>query len=158
MSTDRAVAGQPDAATVDAAGRVLLGVSRLGSRMRAQRPRDDRVSLAMLGVLLRLAYRPAMTPGELAESANVQPQSMTRVLARLVDRGLVERRVNPDDARGVLISLNDRGRATLEADAAIRRGWLAAAMAAELTEAERDVLRVAGTLMNQLADWDGTPA
>lgn len=148
---------RPDEATVLAADRVLLGVTRLGSRMRVERPRT-RLSMGMLGVLLRLAHRAEMTPGELAESIAAAPQSITRILAGLEERGLVARRTDPRDRRASLVSLTDAGRTVLAEDGRARRTWLAAAMAAELTDAERDLLRIAGELMNRLADVPGPAA
>ncbi|GAA4203245.1 MarR family winged helix-turn-helix transcriptional regulator [Actinocatenispora rupis] len=143
----------PDEATVRAADRVLSGVVRLGSRMRSERPRGTRLSMGMLGVLLRLAHRPEMMPGELAESIGAAPQSMTRILAGLEERGLVARRTDPRDRRASLVSLTDAGRDALAADGRARRTWLAAAMTG-LTPAERELLAIAGDLMDRLADAD----
>jgi DNA-binding MarR family transcriptional regulator len=152
MARERAGVTGPDRVTVEAADKVLLGVTRLGGRMRAERPHTG-LTLAMLGTLLRLAHRDTMTPSGLAEAARVQPQSMTRILAGLEERGLISRRTSPHDARQALVSLTAAGRRILAEEGAARRTWLAAAMAAELTPAEREVLRVAGDLMNRLADW-----
>ncbi|HEY3505992.1 MAG TPA: MarR family transcriptional regulator [Actinocatenispora sp.] len=146
----------PDETTVLAADRVLLGVTRLGSRMRTERPRN-RLSMGMSGVLLRLAHRPEMTPGELAESMAAVPQSITRILAGLEERGFVARRTDPRDRRQSLVSLTDAGRTVLAEDGRARRTWLASAMATELTVAERDLLRIAGDLMDRLADTFGAP-
>lgn len=146
--------GDPDREVAAAADRLLTGVTRLGSRMRAERPPTG-LSMAMMGVLLRLSYRESMTASELAGSGRITPQSMTRILAGLEERGLIARRTNPDDARQSLISLTDQAYEVMDEDGTARRRWLAAAMAAELTPAERELLRIAGRLMSDLADWDG---
>lgn len=145
--------GGPDRSSVDAADRVLSGVVRLGSRMRAERPRNG-LSLAMLGVLLRLSVRGTMTTGALAASLKVAPQSMTRIVASMAENGLIERSPAADDRRQILVSMTESGRQSFAQDAQARRAWLAAAMAAELTTAERDLLRVAGDLMIRLAEWE----
>jgi DNA-binding MarR family transcriptional regulator len=141
-----------DRASVTAADRVLAGVSRLGSRMRAERPRAG-LSLAVLGVLLRLSVRGTMTTGALAASLRVAPQSMTRIVAGMAENGLIDRRADPDDRRQILVSMTEAGRRVFDEDTRTRRAWLAAAMDAELTTAERDLLRIAGDLMVRLADW-----
>jgi DNA-binding MarR family transcriptional regulator len=141
-----------DRASVAAADRVLAGVSRLGSRMRAERPRAG-LSLAVLGVLLRLSVRGTMTTGALAASLRVAPQSMTRIVAGMAENGLIDRRADPDDRRQILVSMTEAGRRVFDEDTRTRRAWLAAAMDAELTTAERDLLRIAGDLMVRLADW-----
>ena len=45
----------------------------------------------------------------------VHPTSVTNAIDRLVAAGYVERQPNPDDGRGVLAGLTDRGRAVVEA-------------------------------------------
>jgi DNA-binding MarR family transcriptional regulator len=138
---------------MDAAGRVLAGVTRLGSRMRAERPRSG-LSLAMLGVLLRLSVHGTMTTGALAASLKVAPQSMTRIVATMAETGFIERTPDPNDRRQILVSTTEAGRRVFDEDARTRRAWLAAAMDAELTTAERDLLRIAGDLMVRLAEWE----
>jgi DNA-binding PadR family transcriptional regulator len=39
---------------------------------------------------------------------------MTKRLDRLAEAGLIERRPNPDDRRGTLVKLTDRGKATID--------------------------------------------
>jgi homoprotocatechuate degradation regulator HpaR len=53
----------------------------------------------------------------LAESALLFGPSVTRILKDLVERGLVVRQVNPNDGRGAIVSLSDKGRVLIEATA-----------------------------------------
>jgi DNA-binding MarR family transcriptional regulator len=129
---------------------VRRGVMHLSRRLRAARG-PGALSPSKLSVLSHLASRGAMTPGQLAGVEFQQPQSMTRLLAALEDDGLVERQQKADDRRQFLISVSDDGRRALGADVARRDHWLAEAMAT-LTGAERDILLVAGRLMESLAD------
>ncbi|GAA3755043.1 MarR family winged helix-turn-helix transcriptional regulator [Micromonospora maritima] len=76
-----------------------------------------------LGVLLRHG---ALRPGALAEHLRIAPRSATEVVDGLQERGLVERRPDPDDRRATLVA------PTAEGD---RVG--AAIRAARATEAER---------------------
>jgi DNA-binding MarR family transcriptional regulator len=54
------------------------------------------------------------TPTRLAQRLGHTTGGMTKILRRLETRGLVDRRIDPDDARGFLIELTARGRTTLE--------------------------------------------
>lgn len=46
---------------------------------------------------------------DLADALRVDASTATRTVSRLVDAGMVERVPDPDDARGVLVSLSERG-------------------------------------------------
>jgi DNA-binding MarR family transcriptional regulator len=67
--------------------------------------------LAAYDVLVRLARAPgrALRMTELADRVMLSPSGMTRLVDRLVDKGLVERRMDPEDGRVALASLTDQG-------------------------------------------------
>jgi DNA-binding MarR family transcriptional regulator len=135
------------------AAEVRRALNHLGRRMRAERPRGS-VSSTKLSVLGHLRRAGSMTPGELAEAERLQPQSLTRALAALEDAGMITRHRHPGDRRQYLISATSAGLAALAEDMEHRDRWLAAAMAAGLTPAERDMLRLAATLHTRLADTE----
>ena len=65
---------------------------------------------------LRRSGRPYdLTPGRLVAETLVTSGTMTNRVDRLVARGLVERRPDPGDRRGVLVSLTASGRRTVDA-------------------------------------------
>ena len=69
------------------------------------------LSLPSYDVLLRLARAPgrALRMTDLAERVMLSPSGLTRLVDRLVARGLVARRPDPDDGRVALASLTDQG-------------------------------------------------
>src|SRR5262245_12034834 len=69
---------------------------------------------AQWGVLLRLEREEGMMQAEMAESLEVQPISLARLLDRLCDQKLVERRPHPRDRRANRLYLTAKGRAILE--------------------------------------------
>lgn len=71
------------------------------------------ITSAQLLVLTVLARQPGIGLGELAGRVLTDPSSVSVVLSRLVDGGLVSRKVNVEDARRVRLTLTSRGRATL---------------------------------------------
>ncbi len=69
---------------------------------------------AQWGVLLRLEREEGMMQAEMAESLEIQPISLARLLDRLCDQKLVERRPHPRDRRANRLYLTAKGRAILE--------------------------------------------
>jgi DNA-binding MarR family transcriptional regulator len=132
---------------------VRRGVTRLSWRMRLERPGPGE-PLLQLNVLAHLSRRGPMTPGELAAAERVQPQSLTRTLASLEDHVLITRHPDPADGRRSLIAITESGRQMLGRDLRQRDAWLARAMAGHLTPAERGLLRLAGQLLERLAEAD----
>lgn len=63
------------------------------------------------GVLVTLVSPPehTLTIGELGQRRNLSPSGVSRSVDRLTKLGLLERRVNPDDARSLLVGLTADG-------------------------------------------------
>ena len=140
------------AARTDAglASELRLSVMRLRRRLAGERHPDNELSMNAMAVLGALYRNGDLTPGELAASERVQPPSMTRTVACLHDGGYVVRRAHDTDRRQVLLSLTERGRATLLADRRRRDEWLALRLR-DLTPDERAVLRAAAPILEKLS-------
>ncbi len=124
--------------------RIVLG--QLIRRLRA----ENTFSISQAAVLARLDRAGPQTTSALATAERVRPQSMAQTVAELQAAGLVSRTPDPIDRRQVLIALTDDGRTTLAADRRRREGWLAEAMAAELTPEEQETLIRAVPLLGRL--------
>ncbi len=144
----------PSAEVLTTANALRRSVARMGRRLRALRA-DHGVSGAKLSLLARLhrAARP-LTAVELARFERLQPQSLTRIIADLDELGLIRRRPDALDRRQILIETTAKGEALLAMDALQQNAWLSTAMLANLSAAERDILRIAADLMDRLADED----
>ncbi len=127
-----------------------LAVVRLARQLRFRRP-DSPVSLTQLSALATVAKDGPMTPGALAARERVRPPSMTRVIASLVDLGLIDRSAHPDDGRQVLISVSASGTELIDAERRASREWLQQRLA-ELTPDERATLLAAADLMLAIVD------
>ncbi|WP_297537302.1 MarR family transcriptional regulator [Amycolatopsis sp.] len=134
---------------------LLQGILRLGSRLRHDRP-EGSLSPNKIAVLSHLRRRGPTSPGTIAAAEHQQPQSLTRVFAELEHDGLLVRAVSEEDRRGLVLSITDEGRDTLSRDMAHRAAWLGNALL-ELTEVERQMLLLAGQLMNKIADSPSAP-
>jgi DNA-binding MarR family transcriptional regulator len=126
-------------------------MSRLGRRLRAERIGHG-LTLSKLSVLTMLTRAGPMTASALASAERLQPQSLTRMLSRLEDDGLIARNPAPGDRRQVRIEITREGLAVLDEDTARREAWLARMMAERLTPTECELLRLAAGLMERLAD------
>jgi DNA-binding MarR family transcriptional regulator len=82
-------------------------IQRLDRELRAEHD----LPLASYDVLLRLARAPGLTlrMGDLAERVLLSPSGLTRLVDRLMAKGLVQRRADPTDARVTLASLTREG-------------------------------------------------
>jgi len=129
---------------------LALAVIRLARQLRYRRP-DNHVSFTELSALTTLAREGAMTPGALAEHEQVRPPSMTRVIASLVERGLVERTPHPDDGRQILVSLADAGSELLESEHRATNEWLLGRLE-DMTPAQRATLAEAAELICALVE------
>lgn len=94
---------------------------------------------------LRRAGKPyELSPGALLRATLVTSGTMTNRIDRLAQAGLVRRRPDPEDRRGVLVSLTDDGRARVDAafaDLLRRERELLAGLGAEEQRALADLLR-----------------
>ena len=135
------------------AAELRFSVMRLRRRLAIERHPDNELSLGAMAVLGCLYRNGELSVGELAAQERVQPPSMTRTVNCLEDGGYVARRRHETDGRQVVVVLSDLGRETLLADRARRDAWLARKLA-DLTAGERDVLRRAAPILEQLAQKD----
>jgi len=105
----------------------------------------------VLAALRRNGAPYELSPGALLRATLVTSGTMTNRINRLEDKGLVRRRPDPQDKRGVLVTLTSAGQARVDATLA---GLLESeqALLAGLPEASRDTL--AGLLRVLLAPLD----
>jgi DNA-binding MarR family transcriptional regulator len=84
------------------------------------------ISLDAYDVLLRLARAPnhSLRMSQLADRVLIAPSTLTRRVDRLVANGLVERTRIPDDSRGMVAHLTDRGLAALRRAARTHLGGI----------------------------------
>src|SRR5437763_1343569 len=96
--------------------------------------------------------RPRLTISTLATTERMRQQSMAQTVSDLEADDLVERRPDPQDGRRALVSLTEQGIAVLQAERRQREGWLAGAIADDLSPEEQAVLRDAVDLLRRLAE------
>jgi DNA-binding MarR family transcriptional regulator len=127
-----------------------ISVMRLSRRLRNEREAADDLSANSLAVLGTLTRHGAMTIGDLAAAEKVQPPSMTRTVAALSARGLVQRSPHASDRRVVLVSLGEAAHEVIAESRRRKEAWLNQRLR-ELSPAERQVLREAAPILERLS-------
>lgn len=130
-------------------GNLRAGVMRLSRRLRKERSGND-LTLTQLATLSTLHRRGPLTIGDLAHVENVRPPSMTRTVNFLEALQLVTRQAHASDGRQVVVGLTAAAVAVLREDRRRRDAWLKAHLA-DLTAAQRDLLRRAAPLLDAMA-------
>jgi DNA-binding MarR family transcriptional regulator len=95
------------ATPVDTAARLRLAIVRTARRLRQEAGGELTPSTA--AALATIERRGPLAPSELAEIERVKRPTITRVLARLEEAGLVERTGDPVDGRASLVSVTREG-------------------------------------------------
>ncbi|RFA14170.1 hypothetical protein B7R22_11250 [Subtercola boreus] len=90
----------------DVAERLTLAISRLNRRIR---PVGDELSNGVLSALSSVKNAGPLRPSDLARLENVAAPTMTRIVADLENRGLVEREPDPADGRSFLLRASEAG-------------------------------------------------
>jgi len=72
--------------------------------------------------LNQLVYRGASRPTDIADALGIGRPNVSRIAGRLVAEGLIVRIADPQDERGILLALSERGRVYAERIVAIASG------------------------------------
>ena len=101
----------------------------------------------LLAVLTHVRDHAPVSPSALSIASGAPPTTLRDNIQRLVDRGLAERRPNPDDGRSYLLVLTPCGEATAAA--------AGAALADAYTELERRLPRPRAEYERMLEELNG---
>ncbi|GAA0381483.1 MULTISPECIES: MarR family winged helix-turn-helix transcriptional regulator [Micromonospora] len=124
-------------------------ITRLNRRVRQARPVGD-LTVTQLSALTSIRLGGALTPRELADVERVQPPTMTKIVAKLEERGLVQRTPHPTDGRQVILAVTAGGQAVLDQFERVRDEWLARRLT-ELSDADRETLQHAAEILQQIS-------
>jgi len=108
------------------------------------------LTITQLSALTSLEISGALSPRELAEVERVQPPTLTKIVAKLEERGLVQRAPHPTDGRQAILSATEAGRAVVTENRRARDEWLAKELA-RLTADERETLSRAAEILGRIS-------
>lgn len=140
MLDEREVA--PADLTADHIGHDLARLMRIVARMR------QHTDMAVASVLGLLIEKGPQRVGEIAQALGTDPSTVSRKVTALVDAGLVERRVDPDDGRAHLLAATAEG----ERKCVDGRRQRIDVVTAVLSEWPEDSRRQLATLLARFAD------
>jgi DNA-binding MarR family transcriptional regulator len=127
-------------------------VTLLAQRMRREQPAVEGLSGTDLHVLtVAEGADTPLRPGQLAEKLQMTTPNVAAALRRLEHLGMVVREHDADDGRQRYVLLTGTGRAIVAKTRYSRHSWLRHAIENNLSEAEREILFLAGHLMQRLA-------
>jgi DNA-binding MarR family transcriptional regulator len=106
------------------ASELRLSLLRATRRLRTQRV-NTAATLSQLSALGTVYRSGPLSAGEIAAIEQVQPPSMTKILAAIEQAGWIERSSHPDDRRQSVIAITEAGRELLAEETRVRDEWLA---------------------------------
>lgn len=101
---------------------------------------------AQWGVLFRLQRNEGLKQSELADLLEVQPITLTRLIDRLCDNGLIERRSDPNDRRAKRLFLTPAAKPVLEKVTAAAETMMTSVLSG-LDQPAREAMRTSLTAM-----------
>jgi len=125
-----------------------LAVTRLARRLRQHA--DTGISPSMLSALSTIERNGPMTLGALAAAERVQPPTVTAVIARLEEAGLVTRSTHERDRRVSLVAVTSAGTELLRTSRRAKEAYLARELSRMSPEDRLILERAAGLLEGML--------
>jgi DNA-binding MarR family transcriptional regulator len=130
------------------AGRLRLSMVRLSRQLRRMDPSE--LTIAQFSALATVVRSGPLGIGNLAEVEGLPSPAATRLADKLEEAGLVVRRTNPSDRRGVQLQATAKGHELLERRAQKGNAWLAEQLSA-LSRADRVALERAIAVLESFA-------
>jgi DNA-binding MarR family transcriptional regulator len=112
--------------TAELAARLRLAVTRLARRLRQEA--EAGITPSMLSALSSAERQGPLTMRDLCAVEQVQPPTMTRIVAALVAAGLVVRETDAEDGRVAWVKVTPNGRRLLERSRRRKEAFLARAI------------------------------
>lgn len=128
----------------------ISDVARLLRTFADQRARDFGMTRAQWAVLARVQSSQGLKQIELADTLDLQPITLTRLIDRLCDSGLIERRSDPDDRRVKRLYLTPAAHPVLEGLSRLGQDMMATVLEGIEPAAVEELLTRLLTLKNNL--------
>jgi MarR family transcriptional regulator, transcriptional regulator for hemolysin len=128
----------------------IMDVARMLRTYADQCARQFGISRAQWGVLVRLDRSEGLKQSELAEILDLQPISLTRLLDRLAESGLIERRADPNDRRANRLFLTPAARPLLAQLGELGKDMMATVLDGLDPKANERMLRDLGLVKDNL--------
>jgi DNA-binding MarR family transcriptional regulator len=134
----------------DVAGRLRIAVNRLQRRLRQESLGG--LSPAQASALGSVSRHGGPTLGELAALEQVQPPTITRIVAGLADAGMVTRVADEQDRRSARVRITPAGEKALERMRTRKNAFLVRRLGALDPEEQRQAVALAALLEHLLEE------
>jgi MarR family transcriptional regulator for hemolysin len=131
-------------------GFLLHEVARLQRRRFEQRARVEGLTRSQFQAIAYLSRHEGIHQAALAELLEVEPISLVRILDKLAERGLIERRQHPTDRRSWLLFLKDDARPLLAAMECVGDVTRAEALEGVSSEDQNSLMRTLSRMKTNL--------
>ena len=131
------------------AAQLRLAITRTARRLRQEA--GGALSPSQTAALSTVERHGPLTPSELATRERIQRPTVTRLLGRLEEAGLVARAADPVDRRSSLVSITPAGRVLLARLRTRKDAYLATRLDA-LAAGDRRTLERAAAILERLLD------
>jgi MarR family transcriptional regulator for hemolysin len=129
---------------------ILNDVARLLRTYADYKAAQFGITRAQWAVLVRLDRSEGLNQSELAEVLELQPITLTRLLDKLCDSGLIERRPDPNDRRAKQLFLTAAARPLLERLSAFGEEMMASTLAGVEAESVQQMISRLTLVKNNL--------
>jgi DNA-binding MarR family transcriptional regulator len=140
---------EPGSVRPDLAGELRVAVSRLARRLRTST--GGGLTSSQLSALFAIEASGPLRLADLSSIERVSAPTITRIVDRLEEAGLVSRQPDPHDRRGTLVSITGKARSELRRVRTERTALLQRQLA-ELSAADRAALEAALPVLKALAE------
>lgn len=136
--------------TTELATDLRVVISSIHKGLRKLSSATEGYSMTEIETVVHVYRNNSLLPSELAQLTRVKTQSMSQILKKLEENGIVKRSPSKEDKRKVYISVTAAGKKMVETTRYERDGWLKGTIEKSLTDKEIDILVKALPVLNKL--------
>jgi DNA-binding MarR family transcriptional regulator len=137
--------------TNELASLLRSAISSLHKGLRKQTQAANTYSMTEIETIAHLHKSDKLLPTELAALTRVKTQSMSLILKKMEEAGIIKRTPSTEDKRKVYISLTASGKKTVEKTRYEKDEWLTTIIEKSLSAKEKELLIKALSVLNKLS-------
>lgn len=139
--------------TFELASSLRLAISNLYKSLRKQMDSTKAYSMTEIETIGHLFRNSKLLPTKLASLTHITTQSMSQILSKMDNAGVIKRTPSKTDKRKVYVSLTPEGREIVLQTRNNRNKWLENAIQNTLTNKEKDTLEEALCIIEKLIEY-----
>ena len=148
MAPDDPTTTIPREVDLELIARLRIAVARVNRQLRQQS--GSSLPLTLQSALVTIEKQGPLSLGDLASIEQIAPATVTKIVTKLLDQGLISRTTDPEDRRVSLVELTPAGADQLAASRSRRNAFLATQLGAD-DAPELGDLRTTAEVLEHLA-------